>query len=125
MRIGQSRRTMMLRLSPLAMLLGLALLVGIGSGRAHAELTASELLQACEQIEAHGQIDGPMANIPDTATAGLCLGFFSAVLGVNLYANTEEFAQGLHRHRWHEARPDEPVGDEIGQPCCSCGPARP
>jgi len=72
------------------MLLSLALLVGIGSGPAHAELTAGELLQACEQIEAHGRIDGPTANIPDTATAGLCLGFFSAVLGVTLYANTDD-----------------------------------
>lgn len=75
--------------SPVSGWLGLVLL-GLGAGPARAELTASELLRACAEIEAQGRIEGPTASIPDTAKAGLCLGYFSAVLGAMLYSNADE-----------------------------------
>lgn len=70
-------------------LLGL-LLLGLGTGPAHADLTVGELLRACAEIEAQGRIEGPTASIPDNAKAGLCLGYFSAVLGATLYSNADE-----------------------------------
>lgn len=70
-------------------LLGLATLL-LGNSGARAELSAGELLQACDEVEASGRIEGSTANIPDTARAGLCLGYVSAVLGATLYGRPDE-----------------------------------
>jgi hypothetical protein len=71
-----------------ATLLGCVLL-GRSAAPARAELTARELLQAFQEIEAHGRVEGLRVDLPDTARAGLCFGYFSAILGATLFSNAD------------------------------------
>lgn len=73
--------------------LGVAL-VGLGvlwpTAQARADVTAGELMRACSEIERQGRVLGPRVDVPDTAPAGLCLGYVMALLGATLFANADD-----------------------------------
>lgn len=57
---------------------------------ARAELAAQQLVDACQDIERHGRVDDTRVELPDTAKAGICLGYFSAIAGVTLFSNPDD-----------------------------------
>lgn len=59
------------------------------TAKARADVTAGELMRACSEIEHRGQVLGPRVDVPDTAPAGMCLGYVMALLGATLFSNPD------------------------------------
>lgn len=77
------------RLTPALGLLGLAFMTA-SPGHARTDITAGDLLQACDVIEREEHVHGSAIRLPDKAEAGFCLGYLTGIIGATLYSNADD-----------------------------------
>ena len=77
--------------APALGLLSLAFFTGTSSAQARSDISAGDLLRACDVIESHPQhVHGSTIDVPDKAEAGFCLGYLAGLLGATLYTNADD-----------------------------------
>lgn len=72
-------------------LLSLVSLTGTSSAQVRSDISAGDLLRACDVIESQPQhVHGSTISVPDKAEAGFCLGYLMGILGATLYTDADD-----------------------------------